>query len=222
MALPAPFDLIGGLLPGAAVTLQITVMAALLGLFMSFVAGLARLSPWRIVRSVATVYVEVFRGSSALVEVFFFFFVLPLFGLTLTPVIAGVGALGLNYGAYGSEIVRSAIVGVDRGQREAAIALNMTPGLTMRRIILPQAIVTMLPPFGTLTIELLKLTSLVSFIALAELTFQGKILSQAIGRREEIYTVILLLYFFMALPLTIAVRLLERHFGRSFILAPPR
>jgi polar amino acid transport system permease protein len=220
--LPAPLDLIGALLPGAAVTVQITLMAAVLGLFMSFLAGLVRLSPSRFARSVATVYVEVFRGSSALVEVFFFFFVLPLFGLTLTPVVAGVAALGLNYGAYGSEIVRSAILAVDRGQREAAIALNMTPALTMRRIILPQAIVTMLPPFGTLTIELLKLTSLVSFIALAELTFQGKILSQAIGRREEIYTVILLIYFVLALPVTIAVRLLERRFGRSFIHAPPR
>lgn len=221
MTLPPPFDLVPSLLPGAVTTLQITALSALVGLVMAFVSGLAKLSRWRLVSLAATAYIEVFRGSSALVQVFFFFFVLPLFGLTLSPVVAGVMALGLNTGAYGGEVVRSAILSIDRGQREAATALNMTARQTLRRIIIPQALVRMLPPFGNLTIELLKFTSLVSFITLTELTFAGKLLFQTVGRREEIYTIILLMYFFMALPLTLAIRWLERRIGASLMAGRP-
>lgn len=221
MTLPPPFDLVPSLLPGAVTTLQITALSALVGLVMAFISGLAKLSRWRLVSLAATAYIEVFRGSSALVQVFFFFFVLPLFGLTLSPVVAGVMALGLNTGAYGGEVVRSAILSIDRGQREAATALNMTARQTLRRIIIPQALVRMLPPFGNLTIELLKFTSLVSFITLTELTFAGKLLFQTVGRREEIYTIILLMYFFMALPLTLAIRWLERRIGASLMAGRP-
>jgi polar amino acid transport system permease protein len=221
VTLPPPFDLVPSLLPGAVTTLQITALSALVGLVMAFISGLAKLSRWRLVSLAATTYIEVFRGSSALVQVFFFFFVLPLFGLTLSPVVAGVMALGLNTGAYGGEVVRSAILSIDRGQREAATALNMTVRQTLRRIIIPQALVRMLPPFGNLTIELLKFTSLVSFITLTELTFAGKLLFQTVGRREEIYTIILLMYFFMALPLTLAIRWLERRIGGSLMAGRP-
>jgi polar amino acid transport system permease protein len=217
-SLPAPFDLLPQLLPGALVTVQITALSLVVGLVMAFVSGLAKLSRWRPVAMVAKIYIEVFRGSSALVQVFFFFFVLPLFGLRLGPLEAGVLALGLNTGAYGAEIVRSAILSVDPGQREAAVALNMSASLTLRRVVLPQAIVAMLPPFGNLTIELMKFTSLVSFVTLAELTFQGKILFQTIGRREEIYAMVLLLYFLLAIPITVVTRWLERRFGNSLMM----
>jgi polar amino acid transport system permease protein len=218
VSLPPPFDLLPQLLPGAVVTVQITALALVVGLVVAFLAGLAKMSRWRPLAVVANVYIEVFRGSSALVQVFFFFFVLPLFGLELGPLEAGVLALGLNTGAYGAEIVRSAILAVDPGQREAAIALNMSPGLTLRRVVLPQAIVAMLPPFGNLTIELMKFTSLVSFVTLAELTFTGKILFQTVGRREEIYVMVLLLYFLLAIPITVATRWLERRFGSGLML----
>src|SRR4051812_46816173 len=126
------------LLSGAAVTLELTALSAAVALFVSIGAGMARLSPWPWVRWVTVVYVEVFRGTSALVQIFYFFFVLPLLGIELGPITAGVLALGLNFGAYGSEVVRSAILNVAQGQREAAVALNFPPALAMRRIIFPQ------------------------------------------------------------------------------------
>ena len=112
-------------------------------------AALARLYGAAPVRSLATVYVEIFRGTSALVQLFWLFFVLPQFGLTLPPFLVAVLALGLNVGAYGSEVVRGAILGVPRGQWEATTALNMTRGSALRRIILPQAFVVMIPPWAT-------------------------------------------------------------------------
>src|SRR5262249_33804202 len=144
------------LLKGALVTLELTVLSAVVALIVSIVAGLLRLSPWRSLRSAALFYVEIFRGTSALVQVFYFFFVLPMLGIDLSPMTAGVLALGLNFGAYGSEIVRSAVLNVPRGQREAAISLNYSPSLAMRRIIFPQALVAMVPPFGNLLIDLVK------------------------------------------------------------------
>ena len=111
---------------GAAVTLGVAVLAFPLALFVAFVAGLSLLSQFKAVRVLATAYVEVFRGTSALVQIFFVFFVLPLFGIELAPIFAGVLALGMNFGAYGSHIVRATIQNVDRGQWE------VTTGSTCR------------------------------------------------------------------------------------------
>ena len=137
---------------------------------------------------------------------------LPLrpFNLSLTPLQAGVLALGLNVGAYGAEVVRGAIGAIPRGQIEASIALNMSPGLMMRRVIIPQAMVRILPPFGNLLIELLKATSLVSLITLSDITFQGLALRQSMGRTTEVFLLILVIYFLLAYPLTLGVRWLER------------
>lgn len=205
-----PFDLLPPLLAGATVTLEITALAGALGLAMSFLAGLARFAPWRLVRLVTSIYVEVFRGTSAIVQIFFVFFVLPLFGIEFAALEAGVLALGLNVGAYGSEVVRAAIVNVDKGQREAGIALNMSSAQIMRRIVLPQAIVVMLPSFGNILVDLLKGSALVSLITLHELTFAGKAVVQAQGRVTEVYFLVLLIYFVMALALGSMVRFLER------------
>lgn len=187
---------------------------------MAISIGLARLSTKRPVRVIATAYVELFRGSSALVQIFFWFYILPLFGLRLGPFETSVIALGVNAGAYGSEVVRAAILAVDRGQREAAIALNMPYLLTMRRIILPQALVAMLPPLGNLAIELMKSTSLVSLIGLTELTFAGRQILQTdgIARREETYLFTLVLYFALAYPTTLGMRWLERRLSRGLHL----
>lgn len=211
--------LVLALLPGTWVTLQLTFGATAVAAVMSFLAGFAVLSPWWPLRALAIVYIEVFRGTSALVQLFFAYFVLPVFGVTLSPVMVGVVVLGLNIGAYGAEIVRSSIQNLDKGQKEAAIALNMSPALRMRRIILPQALVLMLPPFGNLTIELLKLTALASFITIAELTFTGNIVFQRIGHREEIYLVTLVIYFLIALLITAGFRFLERSLGKNLVAA---
>lgn len=211
MTVNETMQLIPFLLKGAATTLQVTVLSVLVACAASFAAGFGRLSKrlWLCIAS--SFYVEIFRGTSLLVQMFWLFFALPLLGVELSPIAAGVAALGLNYGAYGSEVVRSCILAVPKGQTEACIALNMSPWLRMRRIILPQAIVMMLPSFGNLIVELLKSTSLLSLITLADLTFQGMLLRTFDSSRTfEIFALVLAMYFLMAYPLTLGMRWLER------------
>ncbi|WP_245223108.1 ABC transporter permease subunit, partial [Pseudomonas gingeri] len=112
---------------GAWVTLQITFLAEVLVLVLSLVIALMRLSPWRALRWFATAYVELLRGISALVLLFYLFFILPLFGISLSPMTTGVIGLGLTFSAYGSEIVRAALVNVSAGQRDALRALDFGP-----------------------------------------------------------------------------------------------
>src|SRR3546814_9872146 len=128
---------------------------------MAFLAAIARMYGPRPLRWLAISYIELFRGTSALVQLFWLFFVLPHFGLTLPPLTVAVVALGLNVGAYGAEVVRGAIDAVPRGQWEATIALNMSRIEALRRVILPQAVVAMSPPWGNLFNETLKATALV-------------------------------------------------------------
>lgn len=207
-----PFDLLPPLLRGLATTIQLTVAGAALALVVALVAGVARASNNVFIRGLTGVYVEVFRGSSILVQMFWIFFVLPLppFNLELSALQAGILALGLNVGAYGAEVVRGAIKAIPRGQIEASIALNMSPGLMMRHVIIPQAMVRILPPFGNLLIELLKATSLASLITLSDVTFQALSLRQTVGRNAEVFGLLLVIYFLLAYPLTLGVRWLER------------
>lgn len=205
------FDLLPSLAKGAALTVEVTVLSALVAFAASFLAGVGRLSRRKGVRALTAVYVEVFRGTSLLVQLFWLYYALPLLGVELPPLAAGVIALGLNHGAYGSEVVRSAVLAVPRGQTEAAIALNMTPWQRMRRVILPQAFVMMIPSFGNLLIELLKGTSLISLITLADLTFQGMVLRTFDASQTfEIFALVLVVYFALAYPLTLGMRGLER------------
>lgn len=198
------------LLQGAWVTVQITLLASALATVLAFAAGLASLARNPLVRAAARVYVEFFRGTSALVQLFWLFFALPLLGFQLVPLFAGVLALGLNIGAYGAEVVRGAIRAVPREQQEATVALNFTPWQRMRLVVLPQAVVAMLPPFGNLLIELLKCTALVSLITLSDLTFRAQVLRASTGETALIFTLVLVLYFAMAYALTLGVRFLER------------
>jgi polar amino acid transport system permease protein len=208
------------LLGGALVTLKLTALSALVALGVSLGVGILRLSRWQVVRGLALLYVEIFRGTSALVQIFYFFFVLPLLGIRLSPLTAGVLALGLNFGSYGSEVVRAAILNVPRGQREAAVALNLSRATTLRRIILPQAFVAMLPPFGNLLIDLLKSTSLLSLITLSDLTFAGKVIVQGQGHVTDVYVLVLLIYFVMAFLLGRFMREAERRVSRGLHLGP--
>ncbi|MFY3195196.1 ectoine/hydroxyectoine ABC transporter permease subunit EhuC, partial [Achromobacter xylosoxidans] len=169
-------ELVPPLLEGLAVTLEIMAGAVVLAVPLALVAGVGRLSTVHPVRWLASIYVEVFRGTSALVQLFWFYFVLPLFGVQLPAMLVGIVVLALNAGAYGAEVVRGAIRAVPPGQREAGVALNLTRGQIMRRIVVPQAIPAMLPPAGNLLIELLKNTALVSLITITDLTFRGQLL----------------------------------------------
>ena len=182
----------------------------MVALLAAFVAGLGRLSRSRLQRSLARIYVDIFRGTSALVQLFWVYFGLPLLGISFDAMFAGILVLGLNVGAYGSEVVRGAIQSVPREQREAAVALNLSERQTLWRIILPQALLGMIPPFGNLFIELLKGTALVSLITLSELTFRGQTLRTAMLRSGEIFGLILLLYFLLAQIITFGMRRLEQ------------
>jgi polar amino acid transport system permease protein len=204
-------DIIETLLRGAAVTVEVTILAGTLMLVVAFIMGLSRMSQNGIVRIAASVYVEVLRGTSALVVMFWFYFALPLLlGVQLSALTAGVLALGLSYGAYAAEVVRGAVLSVPRGQWEAALAVNMTPRQRMLHVILPQAVLAMLPPMGNLIVDLLKATSLVSLITLSDLTFQARILQNSLGHTTEVFLLVILMYFILSYLVSTAVRWLER------------
>ncbi|GAA2221201.1 MULTISPECIES: ectoine/hydroxyectoine ABC transporter permease subunit EhuC [Streptomyces] len=198
-------------LKGVWVTVQLLVCSALLGAAVSFAVGVARTHRLWIVRFLAGLYTEVFRGTSALVMIFWVYFVLPIaFGWQLVPLWAGTLALGLTYGAYGSEIVRGALNAVDPAQKEGGIALSFTPWQRLRLILLPQAVPEMIPPFSNLLVELLKGTALVSIMGMGDLAFSGNLVRLALQESAEIYTIVLLIYFVIAFVLTRGMRGLER------------
>jgi polar amino acid transport system permease protein len=209
------FDILRTLLPGVVVTLEVTVLASVLATVVALIAGTARLSRLWIVRTLAGTYIEVFRGTSAIVQLYYAFFVLPLLGLSLTPLTAGVLALGLNLGSYGAEVVRGGVQAVPQAQREAAIALGMSRWAQFRRVVLPQALVVILPSAGNLYIDLLKLSSLVSLINLADITFRGQALRLTSGETFAIFTVMLVLYFILASIIAMVVRMAERRARRG-------
>mgnify|MGYP001302382322 FL=1 len=203
------------LVDGALVTCAQFALAALVACIAALAAGLGRLSALRPLRALATLYIEIFRGTSLLVQLYWIFFVLPLFGLSLPKFEAGFLSVGLNVGAYGAEIVRGAISSVPRGQWEAGYALSMSPAKRMRRIILPQALALMLPPWGNLLIELLKGTALVALIAVPDLMFVAKQINGATFRSAESFGAALLIYYLLArLLITPAMRGLERAMAR--------
>lgn len=203
------------LINGLQITLAVTAMSALLAIVMSFGAGLMRESHHPALRIPAIVYVELFRGTSLLAQMFWLFFVLPSFGINMSPMACGVLAIGLCNGAYGSEIVRGALRAVPRGQREAAIALNFSPVQSFRIVILPQAARIMAPLFGSLAIETLKGSSLVSLITLADLTFQAKNIILVHLNTTSVLSVILVIYFIIALFISGTAKRIERALSKG-------
>lgn len=197
---------------GLFVTISILIASSLFAYFMGFVSGLLRLSKHKIVRKLTGLYIEIFRGTSLIVQLFWLYYAIPmLFGINLgSNWIIGVIAIGLNYGAYLSEVVRGSVEAVDDGQTEAAIALNLSSFQKMRYIILPQAVRMMFPEFGNYTIQMLKGTALVSLISLNDILYYGNILrSSNLSQAPLIYLVILIFYFVLALPLIFLTRKAE-------------
>ncbi len=204
------------LLSGTGITIAQFLAAAVLGVAISLVFGLAKLSSTLIVRGIATTYIEVFRGTSLVVQLYWIFFVLPLFGLTIDNFTAGYIAVGMNIGAYGAELVRGGILSVPKGQWEAAVAVNMSGFQRMRRIILPQALVNMLPPWGNLMIELLKGTALVSLISVGDLMFQARQINASTFLSAQVFGAALIIYYILArFMLTPCMRWLERVMARK-------
>ncbi|MEU6342268.1 ectoine/hydroxyectoine ABC transporter permease subunit EhuC [Streptomyces sp. NPDC046977] len=194
---------------GLWVTVQATVLGALTALVLAFVLGFMARSRRAPVRGVSRVVVEFFRGTSLYVQLFWLFFALPILGFKLVPLACAVVAFGLNYGAYGSEVVRGAIDAVPKGQAEAAVALNMTPWQRMRLVVLPQAWPQMIPPFGNLLVQLLKATPLLSLITVSDLTFRMDQVRSATGDTATVYLLLLVVYFVLASLLTLAMNGLE-------------
>ncbi len=203
------------ILEGARVTVELTVAGCALAFVAAFIAGLARLSPLAPVRWLATAYIEFFRGTSIFVQLFWVYFVLPLLGLGLSPLAAGILVLGLNVSAYAAEVVRAGILAIGREQREASIALNLKRAQAMRHVILPQAFLVMLPTLGNNAIELLKATAIVSLISLADLTFQAQVVRAQTGNTAIPFITILVIYFILALMISGCVRRLERRLARG-------
>ena len=197
-------------LEGFWVTVQVTVYGAFGALVIAFVAGLAGLSPNFLVRAVSRVFVEFFRGTSLLVQLFWWFYVLPFLGIQLEPLAAGVVAMATNYGAYGAEVVRGAILAVPKEQREATVALSMTPLQRMRLVLLPQAVVGMIPPFTNLLVQLLKGSALVSLITLTDITRAANQLRDETGETVLPYLTALVIYFLLAQAMIFGMRLWER------------
>jgi len=210
-------DMLPQLMQGAVVTLEIAAGGAMVAVLAAIVAAVAKMYGPRPIRWLAIAYIEVFRGTSALVQLFWMFFVLPQFGVTLNAYAVGIVALGLNVGAYGAEVIRGALQSVAKGQWEAATALNLTRMQALRRIILPQAFVAMIPPWGNLFIELLKATALVSLITLSDLTFKAQQINQNTLRTVEVFGVVLVIYLAISMVITALMRGLERRAARGLV-----
>ena len=203
------------LIEGTITTIQLTLASAILALVISFIVGLARLSGFRAVRILATIYLEFFRGTSAIVQMFFMYFVLPLLGVFLPAMLAGIVACGCNLGSYGSEVVRASVQSVAREQREAARALNYNTYQMYRYVLIPQAIPVMIPSFGNLLIELLKLTAVASLITISDLTFVSQIIRVQTALTLEPFLVIMVIYFILSSILISFTNYLERKFSRG-------
>ena len=205
-------DFLPFLLNGLLITLALTAAGMVVTVVVAFAAGLCRMSHRRWLRWPAGTFIEVFRGTSMLVQLFWLFFALPFFGVQLVPFAAAIIALGLNEGAYGAEIVRGAITALPRGQREGAIALSLSPYQRMRFVVLPQAIPAMIPPFGNVMVDLLKNTSLVSLVTVADLTFRAQMVRSTTGATTAVFATILVLYFVVSYGLSLGSGWLERRF----------
>ena len=199
------------LLVGAGVTIQITVLSTAIGFVIGLIVGVARISHVRLLRMLAEVYVEFFRGTPLLVQIFLFYFALPvLTGQRIDPFIAAISACGINSGAYVAEIFRAGIQSVDEGQMEAGRSLGMTWLQTMRYIIVPQAFKRVIPPLGNEFIAMLKDSSLVSVIGFEELTRRGQLIIAKTYGSFEIWMSVAVIYLVMTLTISRFVAYLER------------
>lgn len=204
------------LLAGLANTLKLTGTALAFGLPLGLALALMRLSPLRLLRLPAGFIIEVFRTTPPLVQLFWFFFALPiLIQVEMTPFLAAALTFSIQSAAFFAEVFRGGIVSIERGQWEAARAIGMSPPQTMRRIILPQAIKRMLPAFMERAIELMKTTTLVATVSYADLLFQANEVSQKTFRPLEVYTAVALMYFTVIFAASLVARYIEHRLSVS-------
>jgi polar amino acid transport system permease protein len=199
------------LLLGLWMTLQLTVVCVVLGTALGFLTGLARTSESRILRGVATAYVELFRGTPVLIQLFWIFFCLPLIlGQELPNFVSAVIALTLFMGAITSETFRSSLRSVGREQMDACVALGLPRRVQVTSVILPQAVLRAVPTLLSNAISLFKESALVSAVGVADLMFVGQNISNNTAKPVEVLTIVALVYFLIAFPLTRVVTLVEQ------------
>ena len=209
-------DYIGPLLKGLIITVELTFIVISASLILAIFVALERLSQFRVIRWITTAYVEIIRSTPLLLQLIYIYYVLPNFGITLNPFLAGVVALTINYTAYLSEVYRSGITAISRGQYDAAYSIGMTKALAMRRIILPQAIRIVIPALGNYFISLFKDTALTAVITVQELLFTGQIIAARSFQYFTVYTIAGFLYFAVGYPATHFVRYLEKISSRGY------
>ena len=203
------------LLKGAGITLEITALSVGLGLLIGMFVGVAKLSDNRLIRGLASVYVDCIRGTPLLVQIFLVYFALPqIIGHRIDPFVAA-GACSINSGAYVAEIFRAGIQSIDKGQMEASRALGLNWFQAMRFVIMPQAFKRIIPPLGNEFIAMLKDSSLVSVIGFEELTRTGQLIISRTYAAFEIWIVVALLYLIMTLAISRFVALLEKRFSKG-------
>ena len=191
-------------------TIKLTLICIVLGCSLGFLVGLARTAPSVIVRGIASVYVEFFRGTPVLIQLFWIFFCLPLIlGVELSNLASGVIALTLYMGAITSETFRASLKSVGREQMDACIALGLPRRVQVTNVILPQAVLRAVPTLLSNCISLFKESALVSAVGMADLMFVGQNISNNTARPVEVLTIVALIYFAIAFPLTRAVTLVE-------------
>ena len=204
------------ILTGLGVTIAYTIGTIVLGLVIGLVAGLLRLSRNPMITAPLVAYVEIFRCTPLLVQIVWFYYALPvILGIDIPAHVAAVLVLSLYTGAFYAEIIRGGVNSIERGQWDAARAIGMRRRQVMRHVILPQAVKRMIPPFMNQSIIQLKNTSLVSTIAVADLLYQGTIITAATYRPLEVYTMVAVIYFLVLFPLTSAAQQVERRLARA-------
>lgn len=210
-------DFTPSLLSGAWVTIRLTVVSMAFALLLGLVLGMCRSAERAWLRIPAAVFIDIMRGTPLILQVFYIYYALPLAGIELGAFTSGTIALSLNYAAYLGEVFRSGIQAVPKGQWEAARSLGLPVGLTMRRIVLPQALRIVIPPAGNYFISLFKDSALVSVISLNELMRSGQLLAATTYKHFEIFTMVAIIYLAISYPASWLVVWLEHRFkiGRA-------
>jgi His/Glu/Gln/Arg/opine family amino acid ABC transporter permease subunit len=196
-------------LHGLTITVMLTLVVIVLAGLLAIPLALARLSPSRSIRWPADFFVEFIRATPLILQLIYLYYVLPSAGLRLEPITAAIVGLTLNYSAYMSEVYRSGIQAVAKGQWEAAFSLGLRPWQTLRKIVLPQAFRIVLPALGNYLIALFKDTALASVVTVQELMFSGQIIAARNYQYFTVYTVTAILYFAVGYPSALAVRRIE-------------
>jgi L-cystine transport system permease protein len=204
------------MLEGLAITVMLGVTSFALGSVVGLATALARLSSSPPLRALAIVYLSIFRGTPMLVQILLIYFGLPQLGITLEPIPSAILALTLNVGSYQSENFRSGILGVDKGQREAASSLGMTYWQAFRKIIFPQALRIATPTIGNRFIALMKDTSLASVVTVVELTRVAERVGSATFRYLEMFMLAAVVYWLLNTALSIGQEVLERRMARAY------